>query len=133
MIRPTFLNIILYFFVKYMALFGLLMIKNRDYKLLEQQNLLGGHSLTYFVFIMLPLPILSLLLFGLPTYYSFKVKNILGFIILINCVLLAEYFLYTYLASQENLWNGIYLAIISILVIALFFYRHIISMLKRIV
>jgi hypothetical protein len=78
------------------------MFKNGNFALLEPENLKVGHSLRYFLFVMLPLPVLSMILFSAPIYFTFRVRNAVYFILLLSAVFTAEYFLYTYLASPAN-------------------------------
>ncbi|MBE0393814.1 hypothetical protein BJQ96_03687 [Flavobacterium sp. PL0002] len=128
MYKPTIKNILLCIFTKYIAFYVFLMFKRNDFSMLEANDI--GNKLLYFLLMMLPLSIVSMLLFLWPIIYSFKMKNLICFIFIINLVLLIEYLVYTYLASQSNLWNGIYLTIISLLFLGLFFYKHIILMFK---
>jgi hypothetical protein len=124
MMKLTFKNVLLYIFLKYLFFSVFLMFKNKDFKLLEIDNLIHGHTFVYFFLFMLPLPIVSMIIFSAPIYYSFKLKRFFLFALLIGVVFVAEYFLYTHLASTSNLMNGVYLEVISILLFLLFFYRH---------
>ncbi len=125
MLRPAFKNIVLFFFVKYLLFYILLMFKNNDYSLIQIGSLKNSQDVFYYLWIFLFLPIVSIILFSAPIYFAFKVKSWIYFTILTSVVLIAEYFLYTYFASQADLTNGVYNGIISLLLLFLFFFKHI--------
>jgi hypothetical protein len=56
--------------------------------------------------------------------FLFRVKSMLYFLLIVSLILAGEYFLYTSLASQTNLMNGIYNGIISVFFLLLFFFKH---------
>jgi hypothetical protein len=124
MLKPAFLNILLYLFVKYLVFYVYLMFKNNDYYFLEP-GIRDGADLFYYLWLLLFLPFTSILLFSAPIYYSFKLNRAIYFMVLISGVLVAEYFLYTHLASQADLMNGVYNGILSVLFLFLFFFKHI--------
>ena len=125
MSRPIFKNIVLFFFVKYILFYIFLMLKNNDYTLIQISNLRNGDDVFYYLWLFLFLPVVCSILFSAPIYFTFKVKNGIYFILLLSAILIAEYFLYTYFASQADLMNGVYNGIISLLVLILFFFKHI--------
>jgi len=129
--KLTFKNIALYIFLKYLIFYILLMFKNDDYTLIRINELKTAEDWFYYLWIFLFLPIASALLFSGPIYFSFKLKRVFLFALLIGGVFLAEYFLYTRLASTLDLMNGVYLEIIGILLFLLFFYRHIVLMFNQ--
>jgi len=131
MLRPAFKNIILFYFVKYILFYLFLMFKNNDYTFIEINSLRNSEDVIYYLWIFLFLPVLCIILFSIPTYFAFKVKRGIYFILVISVVLLAEYFLYTYYASQTDLMNGVYNAIISLAVLLLLFFRSINLMFKQ--
>jgi len=109
------------------------MFKNQDFKLVEKSNLLEGHSLTYFVFVMLPFPLLIMLLFSAPIFYVFKIKNVLIFGLLMAIILIAEYLVYIFMTSRKLYdINGIYYTVLSLSFLMIFFHRQIISKFKEI-
>lgn len=131
MFKPTFLKVLLFLFVKYMVFYVFLMVKNNDYRLLEVDNLKGGHTLSYFLLIMLPYPLINMLLFSAPIYFSFKVKNIIPFVLIIASFVVAEYFVYVFFTSEKNVdMNGVYNGIISLLFFFLFFLKPIRAILR---
>ncbi len=131
MFKPKFLNIICYFFVKYIAFYVLLMFKNHDFTLTNISELKNSRDWFYYLWLFLFLPVLNCLIFSAPIYFTFKIKNGIYFVLLMSAILIAEYFLYTYFASEADLKNGIYNAIISILFLFLFFYKHMRSLFKQ--
>ncbi len=126
MLKPTFRNVLLFIAIKYLVFYGFLMVKNADYKLLEIKNITKGHTLTYFIFVMLPLPLISMLLFSGPIYYALRLKSILLTFILFVAILLGEYFLYVYFTPNRHPdSNGIYNAIIGVIVFSVMFFRYV--------
>jgi hypothetical protein len=130
MLKISFLNIIFYFFIKYVALYVLMMFKNNNYAFLEVSNIKSGQDLFYYLWMFLFLPMVNMILFSAPLYYSLKTNSVLYFLLIIAGYLVAEYFVYTYLASQKDLTNGVYNGIISIAFLLLFFYKPISSIFR---
>ena len=124
--KPFFKNIVLYIFLKYLAFYVFMMFRNNNYTLIRVNELKTFGDLFYYIWIFPYMPVIITILFSVPIYYSFKLKKIYVFLLLIAAVFVAEYFLYTYWASQLDLMNGVYNAIISIILFILFFYRHIV-------
>ena len=85
----------------------------------------------YYLWLFLFLPVLCSIIFSSPIYFTFKVKNGIYFILLLSAILIAEYFLYTYWASQADLMNGVYNGIISLSLLLLFFFKHISLLLNQ--
>lgn len=132
MLKPTFRNILLYFFSKYLLFFLFLMFKHNDFRLLQIKNLNDfGNSLVYFGLMMLPLILIITALFSVPVYYSFKLRNAVYFILLIIAFLVGEYFVYTYWASPSNKMNGVYNGGIGLLFLGIFFFKPIGLILKQ--
>jgi len=125
MFKTTFKNIIVFFFVKYFLFYVFLMFKNNDYTLIQINSFRNGEDVFYYLWLFLFLPVLCSIIFSAPMYFTFKVKNGIYFILLLSAILIAEYFLYTYWASQADLMNGVYNGIISLLLLILFFFKHI--------
>ena len=124
MMKPTFLNIIFYVFVKYLLFYLFMMIRNDNYYFINP-GIRDNADLFYYLWMFLFFPILISILFLTPIYFSFKLKKLVYFVIVNIVILIIEYLLYTYLASQLNLWNGISSIIISIILFILFFYKAI--------
>lgn len=131
MLKPNIKNLLFYIFFKYLIFYIFMMFKNSNFALIDVFELKTLEDLFYYLWTFLFLPTLISVILLVPLNYSFKIKNGLYFLLMINLVLIAEYFIYTFLASQMNLWNGIYNAVISLLFLGLFFYKHIVSMFKK--
>jgi len=101
-----------------------MMFKNKDFFFINPQ-IRNGADLFYYLWIFLFLPALCMISFSAPLYFAFKVKNAIYFILLISLILVAEYFLYTNLASRSDLMNGVYNGIVSLVVFTLFFFKQI--------
>lgn len=125
MLRPSFTTILLYWFLKYTVFYILMMFKNKNYALIMVNDLKTKEDLFIYLWMFLFFPIVCMILFSIPMFYSFKAKAFIYFVLAIIAILLAEYFIYTYLASQTDLMNGVYNGIISILFLVFFFFRYI--------
>ncbi|WP_157761469.1 hypothetical protein [Chryseobacterium camelliae] len=124
MFKPTFLNICICTFIKYIIFYIFLMIANSSYGVLNFSNIRSGEDLFYFLWIMLFFPVLDVIIFSAPLYYSFKIENKYLFFIIIFGILSIEYFLYAYFTSQKTLsLDGLVKAIISFAVLTIFFYK----------
>lgn len=125
MLKLSILNILLFWFVKYIAFYVFMMFKNNNFAFLKVNEIKTGEDLFYYLWLFLFLPVVSMLIFTAPVYFSFKVKSLVYFALVIAAVLIVEYFVYTYLASTSDFMNGVYNGIISVLFLLLFFFRHI--------
>ena len=126
MLRPIFRNILLFFFVKYLLFYILLMFKNNDYSLIQLSNLKNFQDVFYYLWIFLFLPVICIILFSAPVYFLFKLKGKVYFMLLMVAFLVAEYFVYVYFTSNKHPdINGIYNEIISLLLLLLFFFKNI--------
>jgi hypothetical protein len=100
------------------------MFKNRNYYFIRP-DIRDGSDLFYYLWLLLSFPLLAIIALGVPVYYSFRIKYILLFFLIVLALLAGEYFLYTYLASPLDLTNGLYNAFFTILFFGLFFYKEI--------
>jgi len=123
MLKSSVVNILLFWFVKYVVFYVFIMFKNSNYALLKVNEIKTGEDLFYYLSLFLFLPVVSTIVFTAPTYYLFKVKGMGLFLLIAALILVVEYFAYTWLASQANLMNGIYNGIITVLIFLLFFYK----------
>lgn len=128
--HPTFLKICFCIFLKYMAFFLFLMFKNKNYYFISP-DIRDGSDLFYYLWLLLSLPLLAIIAFGVPVYYSFRIKSILLFFLIVLVLIIGEYFLYTYLASPLDLTNGWYNALFTILFFGLFFYKEVRAMFMK--
>jgi len=133
MLKPIFRNILLYIFLKYLIFYVFMMFRNNNFYLVNP-GIRDGADLFYYLWIFLSLPVFISVLFSPPIYYSFRIrmKKTIYFVLINIIVLIAEYFIYTSFASQLNSWNGIYNAIIGIIIFILFFYKRIRSKFTKI-
>lgn len=131
MLKPTILNILLFWFIKYIVFYVLLMFKNKNYALLKVNEIRNGEDMFYYLWLFLFLPVMCMLIFSGPMYFSFKVKSLMSFMLIMATILIVEYLIYTWSASQANLMNGVYNGTISVLFLFLFFFKHISSLYQR--
>ena len=124
MFKPKLENIILFFFLKYLVFYTFMMFKNNDYTLISFNQLIDANAVGYYLWIFLSLPAISTALFSVPVYFILKIRKALYLVPLVIGVFVIEYYLYTYMASESNLRNGIYLEVISIIILILFFFKH---------
>jgi hypothetical protein len=131
MLKPTVLSIVLFWFVKYIAFYVLLMFKNNNYALLKVNEIKNGGDVFYYLWLFLFLPVVCMIVFSAPIYFSFRVRSPIYFALIIALILIVEYLFYTWSASQANLMNGVYNGIISILFLLLFYFKHISSLYQQ--
>lgn len=132
MLKPTYLNICISIFLKYFIFYAFLMVLNDDFKLLQVNNIRNGQDLFYYMWIVLFFPILDIMLFSVPLYFSLKIKKRAYFILSIVLIILIEYFLYAYFTSQKALNQDAFIKIlISIVLLFCLFYRVIFNKLKE--
>ncbi len=125
MLKPKLQNIIIFIFVKYIVFYIFIMFKNNNYSLIRIEKLKNFQDLLYYFILFLSLPIIFSILFIIPLNYALKTRNNNGFILSVLGILIFEYLIYTYLASQTNFLNGIYNCIITTLILILFFFKSI--------
>lgn len=132
MLKPKYLNIILYIFIKYIVIFFLFMIKDNSYKLLQINNIRNGQDLFYYLWIVLFFPIIDIILFSIPIYFSFKIKNKLIFILSLLSIFGIEYFMNIYFTSQKAFDTDVILKVtIGVILLGIFFYKPIYSKLTE--
>lgn len=130
MLKPSFRNILLYLLTKYIVFYVFMMFKNNDFYFVNP-GIRNGADLFYYLWIFLFLPVVCMFIFTVPLYFVFKKKNTIYFTLIIIVFLVVEYFIYTYFASQANLMNGLYNEVVSLLMLFIFFFRHINLIFKR--
>jgi C4-dicarboxylate transporter len=102
------------------------MVTNKEFKLLQLSNIRNGEDLFYYLWLVLFFPIVDMILFSIPLYFSLKTKKTLIFLIGIIAILLIEYFAYTYFTSQKLINRDAFLkVIINAFLLTLFFYKTI--------
>lgn len=127
MLKPSFRNILLYLFVKYLVFCLILAFRENRFKKLVVNNSQGAQDMAtnsfYYVLYVMIFIVALMLVFSAPFYYAFKVKRPVFFALLISVILVVEYLLYTYLASPSDVMNGLYNGVISIIFLFVFFFK----------
>ncbi len=121
--KPSFANLFYFFFIKYLLFYILMMFKNKDFTLIQLNQLRNLSDIFFYLWIFLFLPVVCFIIFSLPIYFIFKLKNAVVFIIFLILVLAAEYVSYTYSASQIDLFNGVYNELLSIVLLIAFYFK----------
>lgn len=128
MLKASFKNIFLYILLKYLLFYVFIMFKNNDFRLLHFYNLKTGEDWFYYLWLVLFMPVVSMILFSAPIYFSFRLKNVVYFILAIAAIIVAEYFVYVFFNSERHIdMYGVYNGIISLLLFLLFFFKPISS------
>jgi hypothetical protein len=125
MLKPKIINTLLFWLIKYIVFYIFLMFKSKNYGFLKVQEIKNGEDLFYYLWLFLFLPVVCMIIFTVPMYYLFKTNRLIYCLLIWAIIIIVEYLCYTYLASQADLLNGVYNAIISVLVLYLLFYKHI--------
>jgi hypothetical protein len=124
MAKVRFRIVLLYFLLKYVILYILIMFLKNDYTFLRVDKLKSGEDWYYYVFMFMP--IINIVLFSAVVYFSFRLKNFIAFIALISLVSIAEYFVYAFFTSQKHVDEyEVYNGIIGILLFILLFHPQI--------
>lgn len=124
MLKSTFLNVCIFLFVKCIVFYFFLMLVNNDFTMLKGIfHIKSGKDLFYYLWIVLVFPILDVIIFSLPIYYSLKKSKI--WLSLIFICFMIEYTLYVY--SKKEILNTDAIAnfLISFIVLLIFFYKPI--------
>lgn len=135
MLKPKFLNILFFLFVKHIAFFILLALFDDRFKALVLEGSRNTRELIsntgYYSLYILFYTLLATVFFCIPLYLTFKVRYPILFTLLLSVILIAEYVFYTYMASTTDLMNGVYNGLISILFLFIFFYRHFVLIFRK--
>lgn len=124
--KPKFLNVVFYMFIKYLIIFFLFMVKDKNFKLLELNNIRNGQDLFYYLWIILFFPIIDVILFSAPLYYSLKTKNKVYFVLSLLAVFSIEYLMNVYFTSQKIFDKDVFLkVIVGVIIFLIFFFRSI--------
>lgn len=131
MFKVSFLNSVLFLLIKYCVFFFILafigdrfrttVLNNADTSL-EMFKLTLGYILYVFLY-----SVFLIALFCAPLYFILKIKKGGYFLLAVIVLLVAEYFVYTYSTSQKYFQdiNGIYNAIIGVVLLGVFFNKTI--------
>lgn len=130
MIKPSLKNILLYILVKYLIFYIITLFKIGDFKYLQVSDLKTFDDWYMYIWTILLLPVVNMLLFSAPLYFSYRLSGIC-FILATIAIIVAEYFVFVFFTSGRHIdMNGVYNGTISIVVLLFFFYR---SMLDNII
>jgi hypothetical protein len=124
MLKPTILNIILFWFAKYILFYLFLMLKNGNYTFIKVNQLQTFEDWIYYLWLFLFMPVLSGIFLTAPIFFSFKLKYKGTQILILLILFIIEYFGYTYIASPSNYWNGLFNILLGVLIFLFFFYKH---------
>ena len=94
-------TILLSILLKYVLFYVVLMLLNNNTKILEVGNIRSGQDLFYYLWITLFFPILDVIFFSLPIYFSFQLKKPIIFVICIAIILTLEYLVYAFLTNGK--------------------------------
>lgn len=102
------------------------MVVNNEFKLLQINNIKNGQDLFYYLWIVLFFPLVDIILFATPLYFSFKAKRFLIFVSSIIIILLIEYIIYAYFTSQKMFnQDALFKMLISLITLLVFFHKTI--------
>jgi len=131
MFKINLINSFLYLLIKYIVFFLILAFIGDRFKHVvidnaETSSEIFKLTISYVVYILI-FTIPMVLVFGFPLYYILKLKKKGSFIACIIIFYCTEYFVYTFLNSQKYFydWNGIYNAVIGVILLGIFFYKSI--------
>lgn len=126
-------NKILFFYLfKYIFLYIFILIKTNDYSLIHVNNIKDLGDLFYYLLLLLFLPVTNFLIFAVPIYYIFKIKNIVYFTILFLILFLLEYFIYVFFTSQHHIdINGLFNALFGLIIFGVIFFKKIKSIVNN--
>jgi hypothetical protein len=126
MLKPSLRNILFFLLLKYLVFFTYAMVASGNYKLLQIQNVKTAQDLFYYLWLVLFFPILSMIFFAWPLYFSFKLKSLVLFAITVLGIFFLEYVLYVYFTSTHHIDSkGVVNFLISVGLFVFFFYREI--------
>lgn len=126
MLKPSFINIILYTLLKFIIIYIVFMIATSNFKLLQLNNIQNGSDLFYYLWLVLFIPVMNMLFFSVPFFLSFKIKSKTYFLITVVSIAVLEYLLYVYFTSQKYIdVKGTYIELISLGVFYLLFFKRI--------
>jgi len=135
MIKPSFLKIILYLFVKYLVFFTVLAFLDNRYKNIVINNSKYADDIVinsiYYIVEVLFAVLLYIVIFFLPLYLLLKIKNILFLLLAFLLLIIIEYFVYEATSSYIHMdIDGIINEIISFIFFFVFFGKFIVLLAK---
>lgn len=125
MLQPKTAHIIIFWIIKYALFYIFLTLLHNNFTLLDISELDTWKDWFYYLWIILFLPVSAILLFTFPIYKALNVSSRQLFVLIMLLVLIAEFFFYTWMASQSNMMYGIYNGIITLVLFSLLFFNRI--------
>jgi hypothetical protein len=128
MLKATFKNILLFILLKYLIFILSAMIFTGNYKLLEIQNIKTAEDLFYYLWLVFFFPVVAMIFFSCPLYFSFRIKSHFLFVFCIAGIFLSEYLVYVYFTSAQYFnMKGVLNLILSITFFFFLFHREILN------
>jgi hypothetical protein len=128
MLKATFKNILLFILLKYLIFILSAMIFTGNYKLLEIQNIKTAEDLFYYLWLLLFFPVVAMIFFSCPLYFSFRIKSHFLFVFCIAGIFLSEYLVYVYFTSAQYFnRTGVLNLILSFTFFFFLFHREILN------
>jgi hypothetical protein len=133
---PSFRKVILYLFIKYIA-FAIVLgfLNNRFYNLVIKSSInqseIVKNSIYYVVYVLFFIAFLIMIII-MPMFFVFWIPQRWIFSVALVAIFIFEYFLYTYLSSTADPYNGIYNVLIGLVFFCLFFGSYIFKKFKAI-
>ena len=132
MLKPRYVNILLYLLLKYIVVFVVFMFATNNFKMLQIGGIRNGGDLFYYLWMVLFFPVLEMILFSVPLFLALKIKRWIYFFAVIILIIVAEYFSYVYFTSEKHInIKGVYIELIGLVVFCLCFFRTINLIFKR--
>ncbi len=127
MLKPNYINICFYLFIKSIIFYLLLMVVNNDFTMLKSVlDTKKWQDFFFNIWIILFFPLLDIVLFSIPLYLSFKIKKEVYFILSIFIILFLEHLIYIYFTSQKILdIDAFFKVVISLILLVGIFYKTI--------
>jgi hypothetical protein len=126
MLKPSFRNILLFLLIKYIVAYIVFMVTTNNYKMLEIGGIKDGSSLFYYLWMILFFPVLEMILFSLPFFLAFKIRNPIFFCLILGLISVLEYFVYIHFTSQKHVSiKGISLEVMGLVILCICFFRSI--------
>src|SRR5687767_15067742 len=107
--------------VKYICWYIFHMIKIKQYTFIDIHKLKTTADFLFYLYIFLFFPITTLIFLTWPLFYTFKLSKIWAIFSIWIVVFGLEFIWYTFMASENNLYNGLFNFLISVLVFCIFF------------
>lgn len=126
MMTPRYINILFYIFIKWIVTYIIFMFLTSNYSMIQMNNLRTIEDIFYYLWLVLFMPVMSMLIFSLPYFLSFKASNSFVFLSSITIIIVIEYLHYVYFNSQKLYdKNGIIFILIGSLIFYFLFSKSI--------